>query len=90
MGDSTSIEDAAAMAGGGGGSGGERLGLRDAVLLLVTFLLVCSDYFVNHILVMVPAATRGREVTNRGVLVQGVCLVLAYALVSYLVAENFL
>lgn len=51
-----------------------------ALLLIILFLIIVSDYFVNNIVSIVPGATKGREVTNRGAFVQGICLVLLYAL----------
>ena len=62
--------------------------LRQAILLLLVFLLVCSDYVINNVIALVPRAVLGREVLSRGVVVQGVLLVLAYALGNYLMQEH--
>lgn len=83
--DAVSIDDAARP--GAAGRGAE-VGLRQAVMLLVIFLLVCSDYMVNNVVAHIPGGTRGREVLSRGVVAQGVLLVLLYALGNYLVELN--
>lgn len=62
--------------------------LRQAILLLIVFLLVCSDYIINNVLLLIPGTVRGREVLSRGVIVQGVILVLLYALGNYLMQEH--
>ena len=62
--------------------------LRQAILLLIVFLLVCSDYIINNVLLLIPGTVRGREVLSRGVIVQGVILVLLYALGNYLMQER--
>lgn len=62
--------------------------LRQAILLLIVFLLVCSDYIINNVLSLIPGTVRGREVLSRGVIVQGVILVLLYALGNYLMQEH--
>jgi len=62
-------------------SGASGLTWRRALILIIVFLFVVSDYFINNVVSLVPKATSGREVTNTGAFVQGVCLVIVYALV---------
>ena len=58
---------------------GPAFGWRHALLLFALFLLVISDYVVDHVVALIPGSTQGREVTNTGAAVQGILLVLAYA-----------
>lgn len=88
--DSVSLDEAAAAAWGRGGCRGSDLTLQGAGLMLLVFLLVCSDYVINNVIALLPGATRGREVLARGILAQGVLLVLAYALGNYLLQEHIL
>ena len=55
-----------------------------ALLLLAMFLLVVSDYFVANIISLVPEGTYGRKITNRGIVAQGICLVILYAVATSL------
>lgn len=81
------LEEAAAVAESRKCRAGE-VSLRQAIILLIVFLLVCSDYVINNVISLVPGAVVGREVLSRGVVVQGVLLVLAYALGNYLLEEH--
>lgn len=68
-----------------GGLGWPRL-----LLLFVLFMVVCSDYFVNTVLSSVPGATMGRDPTNKGVIVQGLALVVGYVVVINMAQGNIL
>lgn len=66
------------------------LGWQRMLMLFVIFMFVCSDFFIKTVLGAVPGATSGRETTNRGVVVQGVSLVLCYVIIINLAAGNVL
>lgn len=86
MADSTSLEDAARQADRSAPACKSGFTWQRALILMILFLLVVSDYFVNNFVSLFPKATQGREVTNSGAVVQGVCLVLLYALTTKLAA----
>ena len=90
--DSVALDEAISEARSSGSSGcrGTELTLQSAVLLLFVFLLICSDYFINNVVSLIPGATRGREVLGRGIMVQGTLLILLYALGNYLLQEHIL
>ena len=68
--DSVSLDDAVPRSGFGPGS---------AIILFLLFLVVLSDFVLHNVVSMVSGTVVGREATSRGVVVQGVILVLAYA-----------
>jgi hypothetical protein len=72
--DSVSIGEAQAASAGG------DFGWKRALLLFLFYLFVVSDIFVNSFVSLVPGATNGRDATDSGYIIQGVCLVLLYAL----------
>lgn len=53
--------------------------------LFLIFVLVVSDLFVNNALNWFPGTLEGRTVTNFGVVVQGIFLVILFILVNYLI-----
>ena len=85
-----SLDDATRIVEDRSRSGSGEVTLRQAILLFIAFLLVCSDYVVNNVLSVVPNAMKGRDVLSRGIAVQGILLVLMYALGNHLVEEHIL
>lgn len=75
--DSVSISEAQTL--GPGSYSGGGFGWKRALLLFLLFLFVMSDIFVNNFVSLVPGATNGREATDCGYIVQGICLVLLYS-----------
>lgn len=86
-GDSVSLESEARKA---SDPGGGRFTWQNGLVLFLLYLLVVSDFFVNNVLSLYPGATEGREASNVGAVVQGVVLVLLYALVNYLLKKEIL
>ena len=54
--------------------------LRDAILLFIVFIFVVSNIFVEHVLTAFDGAVSGRSPENFGIVIQGVSLVILYAL----------
>ena len=78
----------------GGGARAARpaaLSAKMLAALFALFLLVSSDAFVHSVISRGGAGTmRDRELTAWGAVVQGVFLVVAYALAAYLVEQGIL
>ena len=64
--------------------------LKGLVALFLLFLLVVSDVFVGGVLGGFSGATRGRSPTAYGVVLQGVFLVLFFAVAIHLMAAGVL
>jgi hypothetical protein len=60
------------------------------ILLFAIFMFVVSDIFVNNVASFIPRAVDGREPTEVGTVVQGVCLVLFYAVAIHLLNQGIL
>ena len=62
-----------------------RGGTRDLVIIFILFLVVVSDFFANNMLSRFGTKTmEGRAPSAWGIVLQGVCLSLSYALLVYL------
>jgi len=75
---------------GGGGlsalGGAPLVGWLDLCVLFLMFLFVSSDVCVNSVLSPIDGATLGRAPTTKGVVMQGLLLVLAFG--AYIAAQN--
>jgi len=59
--------------------------LRDLVMIFIMFLVVVSDFFANNVLSRFgPKTMEGRGPSPWGIVLQGVCLSISYALLVYL------
>ena len=79
----------------GGSSSGEAascLGVKPLLILLLLYIFVGSDVFVENILSSFEGTRRplSGEVTNRGVIVSGILLVLAYAAILWMIDGGIL
>ena len=54
---------------------------KSYALLLLLFMLVTSDIFVETVLSCVPGSTEARETTFQGAIVSGIILCIAHAIV---------
>jgi hypothetical protein len=61
--------------------------LKTAVFLLVLYIFINSDVFIDRVL---PNYTDGRTCTAGGTVTQGVILTISYILISILVNEDYL
>lgn len=86
--DSVTLKDAVKASKTGAPAG--NLTWMRGILLFAIFLFVVSDIFVNNVASFVPRAVDGREPTEVGTVVQGVCLVLFYAVAIHLLNQGIL
>ena len=68
------------------------LGIQPLIILFLLYVFAGSDIFVENILSGFEGTTRplSGEVTNRGVIVSGIFLVMAYAAVLWLIDGGIL
>ena len=58
---------------------------RDLVMIFILFLVVISDFFANNVLARFSEKTlEGRAPSAWGVILQGICLAVGYALLVHL------
>lgn len=60
--------------------------IKMAILLLILFVFISSDVFVDRILP--NRYVLGGHPTSRGVLIQGIVLSIAYILLNFLIERN--
>jgi hypothetical protein len=60
------------------------LGWRSLVWIFVLFLVITSDMVTTGLLSKMEGAMYGQRVTTKGAVVQGIMLVIAFALAIYL------
>lgn len=66
-------------------------GVRSLLYLFLLFLLVVSGPFVDSVLASFgDSAVQGRDPTNWGTIIQGIFLVVGYALIIYLGEQSVL
>ena len=59
--------------------------VKQYFILFVLFLFIVSDIFVNNLVSQFEGGVTGRSPTVYGVIIQGTCLVILYALASYFI-----
>ena len=67
------------------GAGTRRGQLRDLAMIFILFLVVVSDFFANNVLSRFGTKTmEGRSASAWGVVLQGACLAIGYAVLVHL------
>lgn len=66
------------------------LGVKPCLILFALFLAVTSNVFVESVVAKIDGATRGRDPTFTGALVQGLCLVLGYVATLHLIDNGLI
>jgi hypothetical protein len=56
-----------------------------ALLLLIFFMIIQSDIFIDKVLRKVPGSVNNMTPTNKGTLIQGIFLVLFYMIMDMIV-----
>ncbi|MDF1729167.1 MAG: hypothetical protein P1U53_15610 [Sulfitobacter sp.] len=85
MSDATKLDDLV-----GRRSSPQVVGIKNALLLFLTFLFVVSNMFAS-VIKTVPGATEGDDtLTNTGYAVQGVALVIIYAILTKIAETGIL
>ena len=62
--------------------------IKNYFFLFILFLFVCSDFFINSVLS--GSALQGRTPTSCGVVIQGVVMVVIFAVFNHLSAKNII
>lgn len=73
------------------GAGTRRGQLRDLAMIFMLFLVVVSDFFANNVLSRFGTKTmEGRAPSAWGIVMQGACLAIGYAVLVHLDEQQIL
>lgn len=64
------------------------LNWKVAIILFLIFIVLSSDLMMNKIFYNIPGAVKNSALTNRGVVIQGVLLVVFYMIIDGLVTAD--
>ena len=64
--------------------------MKSAAVMLLLFLFVISDVFVNGVLTCFGGAVKGRAPSNGGKVLQGIFFVLFFIVATYLMENRFI
>ena len=68
-----------------------KTSIRNLLILFLLFLVIVSDFFANHVISKFGQKTmRGRAPSSWGVVLQGLFLVIGYAVLSHLDEQQIL
>ena len=69
----------------------KKTSIRNLLILFLLFLVIVSDFFANHVISKFGQKTmRGRAPSSWGVVLQGLFLVIGYAVLSHLDEQQIL
>lgn len=66
----------------------EKINFKSLIILFILFLIVSSDIFINCVLTTIKSATDTRGATFKGILIQGVFLVVGFTLLNLLINQK--
>ena len=65
-----------------GKKGGKTPKVQDLIIIFLSFVLINSDVFSNTIMSSFKGSMKGTELTLYGVILQGICLLVMYSILS--------
>lgn len=75
---------------GGSASCGFWGKVKIALSLFLIFILVSSSVFIEKIMYNIPGLIESGEISNAGIIFQGICLTISYICIDTLVANGII
>lgn len=69
---------------------GNHLNIGGLIALFIIFIFISSKFFVKTVLDNISGATDGRHVTNLGIIIQGILVVILYVITNVLISHGIL
>lgn len=68
----------------------EPMGVKSLFILFIVFLFVVSDIYTNFVISQFKGATDERNVTDYGIILQGISVVILFTMLEYMRSYNIL
>jgi hypothetical protein len=68
----------------------QPMGVKSFIILFIVFLFVVSDIYSNFVLSQFPGATDQRNITDYGIVLQGISLVIIFIILEYMIAYQII